>query len=242
MRRGIPTAVVALAVALMGASSAQAVQIGGGTLSAEVRADVKPDRLPRRGYAPASLIVNGKVNGTDALNAVELQLDGRLLTATTTKGLTTCKVAQVRSVPLAQARRRCGKALIGSGSIGRQFHVPETPVLAFRETVLLFHAAPGRILVYSYQPQVGGPGGFVPAAPVTSGTIKGRSIQLRFLRSAGGVTTSFQFRIGRTWRDRGQKRSLLFGRCAAGQFTNRVTLRFGRGVLTGAVADACRGR
>jgi len=240
MWRGIPAA-VALATVLLGASSAQAVQVSGGALSADVTADVKPDRLPRRDYAPVSLIVRGTIDGTDALNAVELRLDRRLLTAANTKGLATCKTAQVRSVPLAQARRRCGKALIGSGSIGRQFHVPETPVLAFRETVLLFHAASGRIIVYAYQPQVGGPGGFVPAAPVTSGTIKGRSIQLRFLRSAGGVTTSFQFRIGRTWHDNGRKRSLLLGRCT-GQFANQVTLRFGRAALAGTAADTCRGK
>lgn len=241
MRRGISVAVV-LAVVLMGAASAQAVQIGGGTVSAEVTADVKPDRLPRRGYAPASLILRGKVDAgqAGAVNAIELRLDRRLRAIANARGLATCTPAQVRSgMPLAQARRRCGEALIGSGTVDKEFFVDSEIHFSLRETVLLFNAGRGRVLVYTFQPRAGT---FVPAALVTGGTVTGRSIQLRFLRSAGGVTRGFQFRIGRTWRDRGKQRSFLVGRCNTGRFANRITLRFNRAALAGTVVDSCRGR
>jgi hypothetical protein len=240
MRRGIPAAVVALAVALVGASSVQAIQIGGGAQSAEVTAEVTPDRLPRGGFAPVGLIVRGTINAADAgaLDTIELRLDRQLHAIADVRGLSTCAPGQVRSVPLAQAQRRCGKALIGSGKMHKEFFPDSEIQFSLRQTVLLFNAGPGRVVVYTFEPRVGT---FVPAAPVTSGAVTGRSIQLRFLRAAGGVTTSFHFRIGRTWRDRGRQRSYLVGRCA-GRFANRLTLRLGRTTLAGTVTDPCRGR
>lgn len=240
MRKAIAVLTM-VAVTLSAASSAQALQIGGGSLSAEVTADVKPDRLPRRGFGPANLIVRGKVNPGEAgaVNAIELYLDRRLRATANAKGLATCRPASLAGLGLAQAKKRCGKALIGSGSVDKEFFAGSEIQFSLRQTVLLFNAEQaGRIVVYTFQPRVGT---FVPSALVTRGTAKGRSVQLRFMRSAGGATTGFRFRIGRTWRDRGRKRSLLLSRCA-GRFANRITLRFNRAALTGTVVDSCQGR
>lgn len=233
-------AALAVAIGSLGAVPAQAATLGEGELSAEVTAEVTPDRLPMRGYAPAALTVRGTVSSAEVgpLTEVKLRLDPRLRLAANTRGLATCAFAQVRSIAPAQARKRCGKALIGSGSVDLELAVEDIRG-STRQQVLLFNTrAAGRVLMYLYQPEAL----FIPvaAAIVSTGRISQHSLTLP-IRSGGGATTAFRLRIGRTWRDRGQQRSYLVGRCA-GRFANRLTLRLGRTTLAGTLTDPCRGR
>lgn len=220
---------------------ARGVPITGPGFSADVSATVTPNRLPQHGAAPVDLAVAGTIAAGPAgasaplLSTLDLILDRQIGIETT--GLPTCTFSDVTHTYPKQARKRCGKALIGSGTVTDQVMYPDAPPFDLHDTVLFFNApakgvAP-QILMYWYIPPPLGP------ATALSRTAGDPSLQFQF-NGGVGVTTAFRFHFGKTWTHKGQKFSYLSGRCANGKLSNRMVLTLRNGQKqSGTVPEHC---
>jgi hypothetical protein len=214
-------------------SNAQGVVLSGSGLSADVRATITPTGSPTHGRTPMALAVEGTVNpaadgSASLLTAVALRLDRHL--QATTAGLATC-TSDLTGIYPAQARKRCGDAQVGSGSVTTAYtFAPEVPPMVLSEPVLFFNAAGrSRLLMYRYTPEPLGPAS-------TAATAQGFRIPLG---QGGGLPKAFRVRFGKTWTDHGERRSYLSGRCDGGVLSTRVTLTFRSGTLTGSLPTPC---
>lgn len=218
---GVVLAAAALVVVSAAGSAAGAVIAGPG-FKGDVRTAVEPSRFPAQGSAPATVTVEGSISGTEpsgfppTLRTITLVLDRQL--AINTAGLPTCKPADLRSRALAQARQRCKDALVGTGVVTGRILEPGASPYDLHNQVLLFNGAASRLLMYAYMPPPLG-----PAAIVASGAASGRTLEIPLPKDAG-VPTSFQFRLGKTWRSKGENHGYLNGRCSTGTIRNNVTL------------------
>ncbi len=225
-------------------------------LSATLTSTVLPTRLPQTGSAPVTFAATGTLTATDGslhpVRAIELRLDRQL--GVTATGLPTCTPGALSGLAVQQARQRCRKALVGSGTATQEFLFalePGEAPLYSHPTVLFFNAtakgATPQLLTYFYFPP-GPPGaGFSPgpstvvsraAITKTSGSY---DIQIPDARIGGaGALVAFRFRFGKTWQYKGQEQGYLSGRCATGTLRNRVTVGLLDGTdLAGASSEPC---
>jgi hypothetical protein len=119
-------AVVAVG-ALALASSSEAVRVLKGNLVVVFEGTISPSKLPRTGVAPVGVQMGGKIKTTDRsappkLERIILEINrhGKLQT----KGLPTCSLGKLRSISSQGAKRACGPALIGSGSVTSRVSLP----------------------------------------------------------------------------------------------------------------------
>jgi hypothetical protein len=119
-------AVVAVG-ALALASTSQAVRVLKGNLVVVFEGTISPSKLPRTGVAPVGVQMGGKIKTTDRsappkLERIILEINrhGKLQT----KGLPTCSLGKLRSISSQGAKRACGPALIGSGSVTSRVSLP----------------------------------------------------------------------------------------------------------------------
>src|SRR6188472_4728121 len=119
-------AVVAVG-ALALASTSQAVRVLKGNLVVVFEGTISPSKLPRTGAAPVGVQMGGKIKTTDRSTPpkleriiLEINRHGKLQT----KGLPTCSLGKLRSISSQGAKRACGPALIGSGSVTSRVSLP----------------------------------------------------------------------------------------------------------------------
>jgi hypothetical protein len=124
---------VAAAGVLALAASSQAVTSIEGNIIVAFNGTISPSKLPRTGTAPVGVQMGGKIKTKDRsappkLERIILEINrhGQLQT----KGLPTCSLAKLRSISSAGAKRACGNALIGSGSVTSRVALPNQPVFA----------------------------------------------------------------------------------------------------------------
>lgn len=240
-----PTLLAGLVAALAAALTASAAFAGptvvgpnGNTQSIDVR--IKPKKLPRRGFAPATLEVTTKTTSTTNPSGVpiparravvDFDRNARLFT----RGLPTCNPRRLQSTSTEQARSVCARSRIGTGSatvllpLGEKLFVEPTTVTAFlgpREngnpTVLLhtYGTAPVQTTV-------------VLSGPVTNYRKQGFGyrIDLTIPKIAGGAgaLTDFHVKIDRRWRFKGKQRSFISARCPNKRHRSRGTFTFADG-------------
>lgn len=119
-------AVVALG-ALALASTSQAVNAIKGNIVVAFNGTISPSKLPRTGTAPVGVQMGGKIKTKDRtappkLEQIILEINrhGQLQN----KGLPTCSLGKLRSISSQGAKRACGDALIGSGSVTSRVSLP----------------------------------------------------------------------------------------------------------------------
>lgn len=211
-------AVLGVAIAVLAIGSAAAASL------TEADLTVQPPRLPRQGGAPVTITVDGTIaqDQLEEVKSLTLHLDRQL----TVQGADqpTCIRADVNGKSPSQARRKCQAALVGSGRLVQRFQFLESPPEDLTLPVLLFNSAAGHVLVYTFVP---GPT-LGPAAYVSSGSASGHTLEIPFAKGVGGLTTSFAFRIGRTWSASGRKLGYLTGRCASGTLHSKITVALAR--------------
>ena len=231
----------ALLTGLIGAGSADGITASRPDMEATVTASVAPTRLPARGGAPVTLTVAGSISRPDdtvpsPLHAISLLLDRQLTVRAA--GVPICTV-NLPGAPPAYMRKRCGKALIGSGTTDETIIYPEgsgIPPLN-RHADLLFFNGRRDVRMYIYLPHPSP--GQVRSLMVSVGTAR----RLRIRMGAGlGSRASFRFRLGRTWREDGKRYSYLNGRCAAGTLRTQITLSFTDGDISQAEPQGCTRR
>lgn len=223
--------VAAVAGAELSASGNLFVTFDGGIL---------PNALPRHRDAPITVEIAGKVrtlSGEIPPNlhriVIELNRNGRL----DTRGLPVCRRAEIETVDTAEARRRCGDALVGTGAYVARVTFPEQPSAS----------SPGRILAFNSV--VGGKPAIVAQvhaskpAPITRtlvfrlrhgdgayGTVLDAVLPSSFYRF--GYLKRIALRLHRTYTYRGRTRSYLSASCPAPSGLREASFKFAHAAMT----------
>jgi len=238
MRRALATLVVAAVFGggLIVSAGADTVKVNGLVFS--VDGEVTPKKLPRRGEAPISLTISGRIEKEDdthppALNTLLLEFDknGRL----NTQGLPTCTVGKLLNTLTAQAKSVCGKALVGSGRVSADIALPEQAPFGASGPLLIFNGAPKgghQVLIFHVHAHVPAPTTFVTTATISKGEGKygtAALIQIPSIVQGQGSLTAFKATLHKTWTYKGKKQSLLLAGCPTGSLYARGEFAFADG-------------
>jgi hypothetical protein len=238
-----------LSLAALLTTSAFAQTVRSGNLVVSIEGAISPKALPRKTPAPITLSVEGSLKTADgthppALKELFLQFDkhGEL----NTKGLATCRAAQLQSTVTAQAKSVCKDALIGSGKAEAEIAFPEQAPFSASGPMLIFNGAPkgGKqvllIHVYAFVPA---PTTFVTSAVI--GHSKGKygttaEVKIPTIVAGQGSLTSFKAQVHKTFTFKGKKQSALLATCPTGHLYAHGDFLFADGTrLSGSVARSC---
>jgi hypothetical protein len=241
---------LALALAAMIGPSALGQTVRAGNLIITVDGGFTPKKLPRREPAPITLRAKSTlrtVDGSHLPAARKLTLDFDKHTSIDTTGLPTCGIGQLQNTLTAQAKRVCGKALVGTGRAGAEILFPEQPPFFASGAMLIFNGRPKGaqpVLIFHVYARVPAPTTFVTTADISkaSGGTYGTRVVIKVPSIvAGQGSLSFaEMEIRKTWIHRGRKRNLLLATCPTGRFFVRGNLSFAGGTrMSGKVIRSC---
>jgi len=184
---------------------------------------ISPRKLPRSGVAPVGVRMSGKINTLDRsippkLERIFLEINrnGKLQT----KGLPRCALGKLKSISSQGARRACGKALIGKGSVTSRVSLPGQGAFASNGDMLAFNGRyKGKPAVFA-QVATGAP---LPLTYVIifevrkKGGTFGNSLigTLPPIASEYGYITAFNLSLRRQYAFRGKRMSYASGSCPA---------------------------
>jgi hypothetical protein len=255
MRRAL--IIVALATSVL-APVAAAELTQNGDLFVTFDGGISPTRLPRKGMAPVSVRIEGKIrtpagHRQPSLRRISVALNrgGRL----NSHGLPACRRREVLGASPAEALSSCGTALVGGGGFTARTALPDQPSFVFVGQILFFNAVDdGRPAILGHVFQT------VPAQITrviifrihrTSGTF-GTIItgELPVALNRNGHLKSIFFQLSRRFTSSGRPTSYLSAGCAtppavpvaAFPFA-RVSMGFDDGrTLTSTLVRTCRAK
>jgi len=135
-------AVAAGACLLAAVGLAQAEVIREGNLQGSFNGGISPSKLPRTELAPVAVQMGGKIATTDRTVPPKLE---RIVLAIhshgklQSKGLATCSLGRLNSLPSSQAKRVCGDALVGHGNVTSRVSLPGQGAFASNADLLAFN-------------------------------------------------------------------------------------------------------
>jgi hypothetical protein len=239
--------VVASGAVVAGASGAgQKVVLG--NIVVTINGSISPSKLPKKKPAPIKLKLDGTMGTKDGshvppLKEVFLEFDrnGHL----NTKGLASCTVGKLQSTLTAQAKAKCGKALIGTGRATAEVQFPEQAPFSAGGPLLIFNGSHGskQLLILHVYAKVPAPTTFVTTAVIGKG--KGpygtsAKIAVPSITSGQGSVTGFKASIKKTFTAKGRKQSVLTATCKSGTLRARGDFTFSTGAkLSGTVTRSC---
>jgi hypothetical protein len=240
------TALALLSAALIATATADTVRVG--NLIITVDGAISPKKLPKQTPAPITLKLSGSIATADgahppALKTLDLEFDrhGSL----NTKGLATCTVGKLQSTLTAQAKRICGDALVGTGTVSADIAFPEQAPFGASGPLLIFNGAPKgakQVLIFHVHANVPAPTTFVTTALISKqgGKYGTRAeVAIPTITGGQGSLTSFKATLHKTWTYKGQKQSLLLASCPSGTLYAHGDFSFADG--TRAAGDVVRG-
>ena len=137
-----PLAVALLTAGLIASSpvGAEIAQKHGVRVS--LAGSLTPKRLPRRGTAPVSFSVAGRIGSTGEARPpqlrtlrIEINRHGKL----SARGLRLCRLGRIDPSTTREAKRACAAALVGTGSFSADVKLPEQSPFPSRGKVLAFN-------------------------------------------------------------------------------------------------------
>jgi hypothetical protein len=235
------TLVAALASAcLFVAAIARAELVEQGNLFVKFDGGIAPTALPRTEKAPISVRVDGTVRilsgeRPPALRHISIAINrGGVLDS---RGLPTCRRAQIEPATTAQALEACRPALVGEGHYLGALALPEQDSFPLQGRVLAFNAVVDgqrAILAHVYGSDP------VPNSRIivfhirkgqgTFGTIFSAALPARLNHS--GYLRKISLELRRTFVYRGQKHSYLSAACSAPAGFTSATFPFSRVSMT----------
>jgi hypothetical protein len=233
--------VIALSVGcLLCASVAHAELVERGDLFVKFAGGIAPTALPRVERAPIAVRVDGTVRVLSgerppALRHITIAINhGGVID---TRGLPTCRRAQIEPATSQQALEACRSALVGEGRYLGALALPEQDRFPLQGRVLAFNAVVGgqrAILAHVYG------GEPVPNSRIivfhihqahgTFGTTLSAALPARLNRS--GYLKKISLTLRRTFVYRGQKHSYLSAACAAPAGFTSATFPFSKVSMT----------
>jgi hypothetical protein len=236
------------AVMLAGSAGAATVRVG--TLVLHADGGFEPQLLPKRAFAPIHFQGYGEIKTTDgsippALEHIRIAFDrdGRLTTA----GLGVCRPARLEGASTAQARHRCGAAVVGSGHIGAAVGLAGIARLDLTVPLTVFNGPrrdgdPTAILHAQAPFPVSET--YVIVVPIERrpGPYRYRvSFDIPPIAAGLGSLTRIDAKIGRLYSFHGAQRSYVSARCSDYVLQTRGFFSFADGnVISGSVFKACR--
>jgi hypothetical protein len=216
----VATAALALA-ALATPTAAETILKGPAKVTVSGR--LAPKALPRRGSAPVSVTLAGKISATHRgalpqLRQISFAINsfGRLDLA----GLPVCRIGHIQPSSNQEAMAACGASLIGSGDFAANVKLPEQTPFPSRGKMLAFNGRlRGRpaILAHIYGTEPASISYVLPFQIThTTGTY-GTLLQANLPQIAGewGNITAVSMTLGRTYRSHGETHGYLTAGCPA---------------------------
>lgn len=194
-----------------------------GSLRVAVDGGIAPKKLPRKGAAPVSVQVAGRISTTDGagvpqLRRIEIGINrhGRI----DRRGLPRCPISRIQPSTTGDALKLCRSALVGRGTFSANVILPEQSPFPSRGQVLAFNGAyKGRpaILAHVYGTRPVPTSRIVPfilrSRKGTFGTVLAASLPR--VASEWGYVTGLSMKLHRTYRHRGKRRSFISAGCPA---------------------------
>jgi hypothetical protein len=218
-------AVLATAAVLAGlvlSSAGQAVQKVG-DITVTFNGGISPRKLPRSGTAPVGVQMGGKIRTANSAEPPVLErivLDINRNGVIQTKGLGHCPLGKLKNATQAGARRACGDALVGRGSVTSRVSLPDQGAFASNGSMLAFNGRyRGHPAVFA-QVSSGAP---LPLTYVIvfqvqkgKGTFGTKLIgTMPQIASSYGYITAFNLSLRRTYRFGGKRLSYASAGCPA---------------------------
>ncbi len=251
MKLRLSTYVLVAILLLLVAAMADAAMVRVGRIVLRADGGFTPQALPRHAYAPISFRGYANVESTDsepvpALRHFRLEFDrdGRL----STKGLPVCQPSQLAGTTPEAARRLCGKATVGSGTVAASLSDPGLRGVMLRSPLSLFNG-----------PRIGGNATVIaharslvprPQTYVVVITIERRHGAFSYRASGDipefaegtGSLIHLEAEVGRRYRAGGVRRSYVSARCSDSIFETRGRFEFAdpeATVIEGSVFKGC---
>ncbi|HVX34450.1 MAG TPA: hypothetical protein VHA80_15040 [Solirubrobacterales bacterium] len=241
MRRRRAALIVGAATAIVLACAAVAAAITTqiGNLKVSATAEFEPRAFPAHGTVPASFgsIVRIKtLNGDQppALRTLIFEFDkhGKL----NFKGVPTCTVARLEGTTPAEARKRCGGALLGTGTGKARVEMPGKAPFTISSPISVFNAPPegGRptLIAHAYETVPSPQALLVPFSVerIHHGRYGYRTeIELPPIAGGDGAAILAETQFGRTYVRHGHKVGYAEAECAGGRLQVFGKLTFADG-------------
>ncbi len=225
---------------LLAAGIARAgASIESGPISLKVDAQFQPRLLPKHAYAPVEFEGQADIGGRGAPMppaleriVVDFDRDGRLSVA----GLPTCAPETIISATVAEARRLCRGAIVGSGEIEADVGLP-TGIVVARSPLTIFNGSPvggHPTAVIHARTSVPSTQTYAIVVPIEKRRGEFRyqaTVDIPPLAAGLGSITHLSVRVGRRYTAGGQERSYVSARCSDGILRSHATFDFAGGFL-----------
>jgi hypothetical protein len=242
--------VAAAALAVTAVASAAKTTVKAGNIEVEIGGGISPKALPKKGAgAPLTLTLEGKMKTTDGTHLAPvdtISLDFDKAGKIQAKGYPTCKVSKLESTLTAQAKKVCGDALVGTGKVTADIALPEQAPFGASGPLLVFngppHGSTPSLILHVYAKVPAGTTFVVPVKLKKEGGKYGTNafIKVPSIVNGQGSVTSFKAKIGKKYRSKGKKLSLLTANCKTGALFVRGDLKFKAGLdLKGTFSEKC---
>jgi len=261
MKRRVVTAtaaVLAIGIGLVGLAVAggkgpKPTVVRAGNMVLEINGDITPKVLPKRELAPMGFWGSGKLSMVDgthppALESASFDADKDVFVSV--KGLPSCRVDQLEARETKRAEAACGGAILGRGSATVEVAFPEQRPFDSTGPLVLFNGGERNgvltVLAHAYVN--------VPAPTAVVATVEvsrvdkgafGLHVDVDVPRIAGGSgsVVAARFSVRRVYTYKGERRSVIAGRCPDGRILGRGTFDYSDDTrLSGAIARTCTGR
>ncbi|MET0557923.1 MAG: hypothetical protein ABW065_04550 [Solirubrobacterales bacterium] len=227
---------VAACATLLFAAASQAEQSQVGNLRGSFNGGISPSKLPRTELAPVTVTMSGKIATTDRTTPPKLERivlainkQGRL----ETKGLPTCSLAKLNSLPSSEAKRVCAGALVGHGNVTSRVSLPGQGAFASNADLLAFNGKLNGHQAVLAQVSSGAPlpltyviGFEVTKSKGTFGTTL--TATLPPIASEYGYISAFSLALSRRYEAGGKQRSFASASCPAPKGLTRAPFPFAK--------------
>jgi hypothetical protein len=222
--RALLIAAAAAAIALSAlAATAGAERDQKGTLLAIFNGDIAPQRLPRHGLAPVTVLMSSKISTTDRSQPPKLEkitLEINRHGVLDDKGLPTCSLVRLNSISAATAKRSCAGAMVGHGSVTSRVYLPGQGAFASTGELLAFngrlHGRPAVLAQVSSKAPL--PLTYVIAFEVEErGGTFGTALVAKLppIASEYGYISAFSLALSRRYASHGKQHSFASASCPA---------------------------
>jgi hypothetical protein len=245
--------IVVVGVALAKGKGPKPVVVRAGNMVLEINGDIAPKTLPRHKLAPMGIWGSGKLETLDGSHPPALEeavFDADKDVFVNVKGLPACAANQLEARSTKKAEAVCGRAILGRGTATVEVAFPEQKPIVSTGPLVLFNGGErnGVVRVFSHAyVNVPAPTAVVATAEVSRVDKEGLGlhIEVEVPKIAGGAgsVVGARFSMRRVYTYRGERRSVIAGRCPDGHILGRGSFTYSDGtVLSGSVIRNCSAR
>jgi len=247
---GLAAVVVVGGLAIAAGPKEKPVVVRAGNMVLTLNGGVTPRAMPERKFVPLGFHASGSfatIDGTHPPAIEEAVFDSDKDIVVDVEGLPACRLDQLEARDTKAAKAACGDAILGKGSATVEVAFPEqAPFLATGPLILFNGGERGgtiTLLAYTYV-NVPAPTAVVTTAKLTrvrKGPYGLHSV-VKVPRIAGGAGSIIRANLSarRVYTYKGERRSVLSGRCPDGTVRARGTFHFRDGSqISGAVVRTC---